>query len=52
MKVLAIVIMCLVLIIVGVYAVKVNTKPSDEETYLRIHIRANSNDSVDQSVIF
>lgn len=50
MKVLAIVIMCLVLIIVGVYAVKINNKASDEETYLRIHIRANSNDAVDQSV--
>ena len=50
MKVIAIVLICLVLIIVGVYAVKVNNKASDEETYLRIHIRANSNDAIDQSV--
>lgn len=50
MKVVAVIILCLILIIVGVYAVKVNDKASDEETYLRIHIRANSNDAVDQSV--
>lgn len=50
MKVVAIVIICLVLIIAGIYAVKVSNKASDEETYLRIHIRANSNDAVDQSV--
>ena len=50
MKVVAIVTICLALLIVGIYAVKVSDKPSDEETYLRIHIRANSNDAVDQSV--
>ena len=50
MKVVAIVLICLVLITVGIYAVKVGGKASDEETYLRIHIRANSNDAVDQSV--
>ena len=50
MKAVAIVIICLVLIIAGVYAVKLSNQPSDEETYLRIHIRANSNDAVDQSV--
>ena len=50
MKVVAIAVICLVLIIAGIYAVKVSNKPSDEETYLRIHIRANSNDAVDQSV--
>ncbi|MDE6275570.1 MAG: stage II sporulation protein R [Clostridia bacterium] len=50
MKVVAIVVICLVLVVAGIYAVKVNNKASDEETYLRIHIRANSNDAVDQSV--
>ena len=50
MKIVAIVIICLVLIIAGIYAVKASDKASDEETYLRIHIRANSNDAVDQSV--
>lgn len=50
MKAIAIIIICLVLIIAGIYAVKASNKPSDEETYLRIHIRANSNDAVDQSV--
>ena len=50
MKAVAIVIICLVLIIAGIYAVKASNKPSDESTYLRIHIRANSNDSIDQSV--
>ncbi|MDE6870093.1 MAG: stage II sporulation protein R, partial [Clostridia bacterium] len=50
MKAVAIVIICLVLIIAGIYAVKVSGKSSDESTYLRIHIRANSNDTADQSV--
>lgn len=50
MKVIAVILICLVLVCVGIYAVKTNNKTSDEETYLRIHIRANSNDALDQSV--
>ncbi|MCX4363313.1 MAG: stage II sporulation protein R [Clostridia bacterium] len=49
MKVVAVIIICAVLIIAGIYAVKSHTQ-SNEESYLRIHIRANSNDSIDQSV--
>lgn len=50
MKAAAIVIICAVLIAAGIAAIKMQTAKSDEENYLRIHIRANSNDSVDQSV--
>ena len=50
MKAVAIVIICLMLVIAGIYAVKMSNKSSDESTYLRIHIRANSNDAADQSV--
>jgi len=50
LKAVAIVIICLVLVIAGIYAVKMSNKSSDESTYLRIHIRANSNDAADQSV--
>ena len=51
MKVVAILLICAVLITVGVVAMKLQSKQnSNNEEYLRIHIRANSNDSIDQSV--
>ena len=51
MKVIAIILICAVLITVGVVAVKLQSSEGDKnQEYLRIHIRANSNDSIDQSV--
>ncbi len=48
-KVIAIVIICLVLLGAVIMVAK-NQASSPEDTYLRIHIRANSNDATDQSV--
>ena len=51
MNVIAILLLCAVLITVGVVAVKLQSSEGDKnQEYLRIHIRANSNDSIDQSV--
>lgn len=51
MKVVAILLICALIITVGVVAMKLQaTEKNGNEEYLRIHIRANSNDSVDQSV--
>lgn len=50
MKVIAIILICAVLITVGVVAVKLQSSEGDKnQEYLRIHIRANSNDSIDQA---
>lgn len=49
MKVAAVIILCVILLGAVIMVAKTQTQ-SPEDTYLRIHIRANSNDAVDQSV--
>lgn len=48
MKTLAVIIICL--IIIGAVVIALRSGSSQQEQYLRIHIRANSNDASDQSV--
>ena len=48
MKALAVIIICL--IIIGAVVIALRSGSSQQEQYLRIHIRANSNDASDQSV--
>ena len=49
MKVAAVIILCVILLGAVIMFAKTQTQ-SPEDTYLRIHIRANSNDATDQSV--
>ncbi len=48
MKALAVIVICL--IIIGAVVIALKSGSGQEEQYLRIHIRANSNDASDQSV--
>ncbi|MDE6189047.1 MAG: stage II sporulation protein R [Clostridia bacterium] len=49
MKVAAVIILCVILLGAVIMFAKTQSQ-SPEDTYLRIHIRANSNDATDQSV--
>lgn len=48
MKLVAVIIICV--IIIGAVIIAMKSTPNQQEQYLRIHIRANSNDASDQSV--
>lgn len=48
MKFVAVIIICL--IILGAVIIAMKSSPKESDQYLRIHIRANSNDAIDQSV--
>lgn len=48
MKFVAVIIICV--IIIGAVIIAMKSTPNQQEQYLRIHIRANSNDASDQSV--
>ncbi|MBD5100760.1 MAG: stage II sporulation protein R [Clostridiales bacterium] len=50
MKVVVVIILCVILLGAVIMFAKTQNQSSPEETYLRIHIRANSNDATDQSV--